>query len=72
MWTYEVVTMIIALLLSDAYLRFVITRLACCAEEILWKKLAGFIKIITGTLCDFACLYRLYLGAKGNCDERSR
>jgi hypothetical protein len=51
MWTYEVVTMIIAHLLSDTYLRFVITRLACSVEEILWKKLAGFVVMITGPLC---------------------
>jgi hypothetical protein len=56
MWTYEVVTMIIAHLLSDAYLRFVITRLACSVEEILWKKLAGFKKIITGPLSAFASM----------------
>lgn len=52
--------MIIALLLSDMHLRFVITRLACSAEEILWKKLASFVEIITGPLCDSACLHRLY------------
>jgi hypothetical protein len=64
MWTYEVVTMIITLLLSDTYLRFVITRLACSLEEILWEKLAGFVEIITGALCAFACLYRLYKGRR--------
>ena len=51
MWTNEVVAMIIAHLLSDAYLRFVITRLACSVEEILWKKLASFVELIIGTLC---------------------
>ena len=64
MWTYEVVTMIIAVLLSDTYLRFVITRLACSAEEILWKKLTSFVEKITGPLCAFACLYRSYKGRR--------
>ena len=60
MWTYEVVTMIIAHLLSDMYLRFVIARLACSVEKILWKKLAGFVERITGPLCAFTCLCQSY------------
>jgi hypothetical protein len=64
MWTYEVVTMIIAHLLSDTYLRFVITRLACSVEEILWKKLAGFVKRIAGPLCALACLCQPYEGRR--------
>jgi hypothetical protein len=64
MWTYEVVTMIIANLLSNTYLRFVITRLACSVEEILWKKLAGFVERIIGPLCAFACLCQSYEGRK--------
>ncbi len=64
MWTYEVVTMIIAHLLSDTYLRFVITCLACSVEEILWEKLASFVEIITGPLCAFACLCRSYEGRR--------
>lgn len=64
MWTYEVVTMIIAHLLSDTHLRFVITRLACGVEEILWKKLAGFVERITGPLCAFACLCQSYEGRR--------
>jgi hypothetical protein len=64
MWTYEVVTMIIVHLLSDTYLGFVITRLACSVEEILWKKLAGFVERITGPLCAFACLCQSYEGRR--------
>jgi hypothetical protein len=64
MWTYEVVTMVIAHLLSDTYLRFVITRLASSAEKILWKKLAGFVESIIGPLCAFACLCQSYEGQR--------
>jgi hypothetical protein len=53
MWTYEVVAMIIAHLLSDTYLFFVVARLACSVEEVLWKKLTGLVVIITGPLCVF-------------------
>jgi len=64
MWTYEVITMVIAYLLSGTYLCFVITRLACSVEEILWKKLAGFVERITGPLCVSACLCQSYEGRR--------
>ena len=53
MWTYEVVAVIIAHLLSDTYLHFVIACLACGVKEVLWKKLAGFVMRITVSLCVF-------------------
>lgn len=53
MWTYEVVAVIIAHLFSDTYLHFVVTCLACSAKKVFWKKLAGFVEIITGSLCVF-------------------
>jgi hypothetical protein len=71
MWTYEVVAMIIAHLLSDTYLHVVITCLACSVEKVLWKKLAGFVVIITSSLC-FSQIYVNYHVMKSNCDERSR
>lgn len=53
MWTYEVVAVIIARLLSNTYLHFVIICLACSVKEVLWKKMTGFVMIITGSLCVF-------------------
>lgn len=53
MRAYEVVAMVISLMLSDTYLDFVVTCLACSVEEVLWKKLAGFVKFVTGSLYVF-------------------
>ena len=65
MWTYEVVAMIIAHLLSNTYLPVAITCLACGVEEVLWKKLTGFVVMITGALC-FSHIYVNYHQMKSN------
>jgi hypothetical protein len=41
---------IISLVLSDTYLDSVVTCLTCSVEEVLGKKLAGFVEFVTGSL----------------------
>lgn len=71
MRAYEVVAVIISLVLSDTYLDSVVTCLTCGVEEVLGKKLAGFVESVTGSLYVFRTSVS-NLPMKSNYDERNR
>jgi len=49
---YEIITVIITILTSNTYLKFVVTCVACCLEEVFWKKLTLLIEVVGSAVVD--------------------